>query len=110
MGQSYYWFAFSENGISYYPLPYSNQTTWLLFSTLSAVFKLSFKSPLEAPSIFSTIKKDYQKNKGIKGGRNRLLDFIRLAACKQIQPDVIHNQWSPFVLSLSHCAKSAWPP
>jgi colanic acid/amylovoran biosynthesis glycosyltransferase len=28
------------------------------------------------------------------------LDFIRLAACKQIQPDLIHNQWSPSLAAL----------
>ena len=100
MGQSHYWFAFSENGMNYYPLPYSNQTTWLLFSTLSAVFKLSFNSPLEAPSTFRTIRNDYRRNKSIKGVRNWLLDFIRLTVCKQIQPDIIHNQWSPALAAL----------
>jgi colanic acid/amylovoran biosynthesis glycosyltransferase len=100
MGQSHYWFAFAENGISYYPLPYSYQTTWLLISTISAFFKLLVKRPLAVLPVFSTIKKDYQKNKGIKGGRNWLLDFIRLAACKQIQPNVIHNQWSPALAAL----------
>jgi hypothetical protein len=36
MGQSDYWFAFSENGINYYPLLYSYQITWILVSTISA--------------------------------------------------------------------------
>jgi colanic acid/amylovoran biosynthesis glycosyltransferase len=101
MGQSHYWFASSQNGINYYPLPYSYQTTWLIISTISAFFKLLVKRPLAVLPVFSTIKKDYQKNKSIKGGRNWLLDFIRLATCKQIQPDLIHNQWSPALIKLA---------
>lgn len=100
MGHSNYWFGFSENGISYYPLPYSSQTAWLLLSTMAAFFKLSVIRPSAILSVFRTIKEDYQKNKGIKGGRNWLLDFIRLGACQMIKPDLIHNQNSPALASL----------
>lgn len=100
MGQSDAWFTFRENGIIYYPLPSPTKPTWLLFSTLICLFKVLVKSPLAIPSIFETMKDDYNRNKGIKGGRNWLLDFIRLAESRQIQPDVIHNQWSPLLVAL----------
>ncbi len=69
--------------------------------SISIGVQLLLVRPQAIRGIMRTLKNDYYQNWGVKGRRQWLIDFIRLGACKIIQPDVIHNQWSPALAPLA---------
>ncbi len=100
MGFSARYLSFKKQGIRYFPLPYPDNYLKFGFRILQQLLKLIFKRPSTLKSVGTTLNNDYQKNKGRKGFRDWLMDFIRLSACKLYRADLIHNQWSPALKAL----------
>lgn len=100
MGHSNKAIAYRKAGIRYYPLPFYKQTTNFFANFFLIAFQLMLKRPFAIPVILKTIRHDYYKNKGQKGKKDWVMDFIRLGACKLLKPDLVHNQNSPALAAL----------
>ncbi|PSR05726.1 MAG: hypothetical protein BRD49_04225 [Bacteroidetes bacterium SW_10_40_5] len=97
MGHSTRFKSFKVYGIRYYSLPLQANSGHLITKTLLLFGQLLLLQTASFYSILRTIKSKFHQKKGRK---NLMMDFIRLATCKLIQPDLIHNQWSPALASL----------
>ncbi len=97
MGHSTRFKSLKVHGIKYYSLPLQANLGHLIAKTLLVFGQLLILQPASFYSILRTIKNNFHQKKGRK---NLLMDFIRLSTCKVIQPDLIHNQWSPALASL----------
>lgn len=100
MGHASQKFSFKKAEIRHYPLPQYKDTGWFFIRMILLAGQLLIQKPLTIPRIWQTLKSDYRKNLGQKGKKDWGMDFIRLAACQLLGPDLIHNQNSPALKSL----------
>jgi colanic acid/amylovoran biosynthesis glycosyltransferase len=100
MGHSNKFSASQKNHIHYLPLPYYYANFRLFFKFFQLFATLLITRPKQLTSIVGMIRKDVRKNKGHKGRKNWLMEFIRLSYANRFKADIIHNQWAPALPSL----------